>query len=82
MCCDDPLLLVDVNFTVLKRIRELYLSRIRENNCPLGAKSAENPQFRNHKQCSMKTLRIQEENPVAWYSKNVRQPVITPNALP
>jgi hypothetical protein len=29
----------------------------------------------------MKTLRIREENPAAWYSNNVRQPVITPNAL-
>jgi hypothetical protein len=48
---------------------------------PLGAKSAENLQFGNHKDCSMKTLRIREENPAAWYSNNVRQPVITPNAL-
>jgi hypothetical protein len=48
---------------------------------PLGTKSAENPQFGNHKHCSMKTLRIREENPAAWYSNNVRQPVITPNAL-
>jgi hypothetical protein len=47
----------------------------------LGAKSAENPQFGNHKHCLMKTLRIQEENPAAWYSNNVSQPVITPNAL-
>jgi hypothetical protein len=38
-------------------------------------------QFGNHKHCSMKTLRIREENPAAWYSNNVRQPVITPNAL-
>jgi hypothetical protein len=30
----------------------------------------------------MKTLRIREENPAAWYSNNARQPVITPNALP
>jgi hypothetical protein len=29
----------------------------------------------------MKTLRIQEENPAVWYSNDVRQPVITPNAL-
>jgi hypothetical protein len=35
---------------------------------PLGTKSAENPQFGNHKHCSMKTLRIREENPGAWYS--------------
>jgi hypothetical protein len=48
---------------------------------PLGAKSAENPQFGNHKHCSMKTLRIREENLAFWYSNNVRQPVITPNAL-
>jgi hypothetical protein len=46
---------------------------------PLGAKSAENPQFGNHEHCLMKTLRIQEENPAAWYSNNVRQSVITPN---
>jgi hypothetical protein len=62
----------------LKRIRELCLSRIREDGCPL----AQNPQkILNsgiHKHCSMKTLRIQEENPVAWYSNNARQPVITP----
>jgi hypothetical protein len=38
--CDDPLLLVDANFSVFKRIRELYSSRIRKNNCPL----AQNPQ--------------------------------------
>jgi hypothetical protein len=48
---------------------------------PLGAKPAENPQFGNHKHYSMKTLRIQAENPAAWYSNNARQPVITPNAL-
>jgi hypothetical protein len=48
---------------------------------PLGTESAENPQSRNHKHCSMKTLRIRRENPVVWYSHNVRQPVITPNAL-
>jgi hypothetical protein len=29
----------------------------------------------------MKTLRIREENPAFWYSNNVHQPVITPNAL-
>jgi hypothetical protein len=29
----------------------------------------------------MKILRIRRENPVVWYSHNVRQPVITPNAL-
>jgi hypothetical protein len=29
----------------------------------------------------METLRIREKNPAAWYSNNVRQPVITPNAL-
>jgi hypothetical protein len=29
----------------------------------------------------MKTLHILEENPVAWYSNNARQLVITPNAL-
>jgi hypothetical protein len=28
----------------------------------------------------MKTLRILRENPAVWYSHNVRQPVITPNA--
>jgi hypothetical protein len=57
------------------------LSRIRENGCPL----AQNPQkilnLGIHKHCSMKTLRIWEENPAAWYSNNARQPVITPNAL-
>jgi hypothetical protein len=65
----------------LKHIRELCLSRIRENGCPL----AQNPQkILNsgiHKHCSMKTLHIREENPAVWYSNNVRQPVITPNAL-
>jgi hypothetical protein len=65
----------------LKRIRELHLSRIREHECPL----AQNPQkiinSGIHKHCSMKTLRIREENPAAWYSNNARQPVITPNAL-
>jgi hypothetical protein len=48
---------------------------------PLGTKSAENLQLGNHKHYSMKTLRIREENPAAWYSNNARQPVITPNAL-
>jgi hypothetical protein len=48
---------------------------------PLGAKPAENPQFGIHKYCSMKTPRIQEKKPAAWYSNNARQPVITPNAL-
>jgi hypothetical protein len=52
-----------------------------QKQLPLGAKSVENLQFGNHKHCSMKTLRIQEENPAAWYSTNVRQLVITPNAL-
>jgi hypothetical protein len=66
---------------LLKRIRELCLSRTRENKCPL----AQNPQkILNsgiHKHCSMKTLRIREKNPAAWYSNNARQPVITPDAL-
>jgi hypothetical protein len=48
---------------------------------PLGAKPAENPRSVIHKHCSMKNLRIREENPSAWYSNNARQPVITPNAL-
>jgi hypothetical protein len=54
---------------------------MRENKCPL----AQNPQkilsSGIHKHYSMKTPRIQEKNPIAWYSNNVRQPVITPNAL-
>jgi hypothetical protein len=79
--CDDSLLLVDANFTVFERIRELYLSRTRKKLLPLGTESIENLQFGNHKHCSMKTLRIREENPAAWYSNNARQPVITPNAL-
>jgi hypothetical protein len=29
----------------------------------------------------MKTLRVREKTPAAWYYNNVRQPVITPNAL-
>jgi hypothetical protein len=66
---------------LLKCIRELCLGRIRENGCPL----AQNPQkILNsgiYKHCSMKTLRIREENPAAWYSNNAHQPVITPNAL-
>jgi hypothetical protein len=66
---------------LLERIRELFLSRTRENKCPL----AQNPQkILNsgiHKHYSMKTPRIREKNPAAWYSNNVRQPVITPNAL-
>jgi hypothetical protein len=53
-----------------------------QKRTPLGAKPAENPEFGNHKHCSMKTLRIQEENPTAWYSNNARQPVITPDAVP
>jgi hypothetical protein len=66
---------------LLERIRELFLSRTRENKCPL----AQNPQkILNsgiHKHYSMKTPRIREKNHAAWYSNNVRQPVITPNAL-
>jgi hypothetical protein len=67
--------------TVFERIRKLYLSRTRKKLLPLGTESAENPQSENYKHGSMKTLRIQRENPVVWYSNNVRQPVITPNAL-
>jgi hypothetical protein len=51
----------------------------------IDAPLAQNPQkILNsgiHKHCSMKTFRIREENPAAWYSNNARQPVITPNAL-
>jgi hypothetical protein len=64
-----------------ERIRELYLSRTRKKLLPLGTESTENLQFGNHKHCSMKTLRIREENPAAWYSNDARQPVITPNAF-
>jgi hypothetical protein len=67
--------------TVLERIRKLYLSRTRKKLMPLGTESAENPQSKNHKHCSMKTLRIHRENPVVWYSNSARQPVITPNEL-
>jgi hypothetical protein len=79
--CDDSLLLVDADFTIFERIPELYLSRTRTKLLPLGAKSTENLQFGNHKHCSMKTLRIREGNPAAWYSNNAPQPVITPNVL-
>jgi hypothetical protein len=72
---------VDANFTVFERIWELYLSRTRKKLLPLGTESIENLQFENHKHCSMKTLRIWEENPAAWYFNNARQPVITPNTL-
>jgi hypothetical protein len=65
--CDDPLLLVDVNFTVFKRIRELSKPNT-QKQLPPGTKSAENPQFGNHKHGSIKTLRIREENPAVWYS--------------
>jgi hypothetical protein len=78
--CDDFFVFVTASIILLKRIRELCLSRIREDGGPL----AQNPQkILNsgiHKHCSMKTLRIREENPAAWYSNNTRQPVITPNA--
>jgi hypothetical protein len=40
LCYDDPLLLVNANFTVFERIRELSLSRTCKNSCPL----AQNPQ--------------------------------------
>jgi hypothetical protein len=36
--CDDPLLLVNANFTIFERTQELFLSRTRKNSCPLGAK--------------------------------------------
>jgi hypothetical protein len=42
---------------------------------------AQNLQKIRNKHCSIKTLCIREENPAAWYSNNVRQPIITPNAL-
>jgi hypothetical protein len=65
----------------LNTLGNFYLSQMRENKCPL----AQNPQeILNSgicKHCSMKTPRIREKNPAAWYSNNVRQPVITPNAL-
>jgi hypothetical protein len=67
--------------TGFERIRKLYLSRTRKKLLPLGTESAENPQSGNNKHCSIKTLRIRRENPAVWYSNNVRQPVITPNAL-
>jgi hypothetical protein len=67
--------------TAFERIRKLYLSRTRKKLLPLGTESAENPQSGNHKHYSMKTLHIQRENPVVWYSHNVPQPVNTPNAL-
>jgi hypothetical protein len=38
--CDDPLFLVNVNFTFFEQIREFFLSRTRKNSCPL----AQNPQ--------------------------------------
>jgi hypothetical protein len=79
--CDDSPLLADANFTVFERIWELYFSRTRKKLLPLGTESVENLQFGNHKHSSMKTLRIREENPAAWYSINARQPDITPNAL-
>jgi hypothetical protein len=60
----------------LERIRELTRAEHAKTDAPL----AQNPQ-KIHKHCSMKTLRIREENPAAWYSNNARQPVITPNAL-
>jgi hypothetical protein len=78
--CDDFFVFATVSIILLKRIRELCLSRIREDGCSL----AQNPQkildSGIHKHCSMKTLRIREENPAAWYSNNARQPVITANA--
>jgi hypothetical protein len=40
LCYDDPPLLVNANFTVFERIRELSLSRIRKISCLL----AQNPQ--------------------------------------
>jgi hypothetical protein len=66
---------------LLKRIRELCLSRIREDGCPLAQSPQKILNSGIHKHCSMKTLCIREENPAAWYSNNARQPVITPNAL-
>jgi hypothetical protein len=78
---DDFFMFATASLILLKRIRELCLSRTREDGYPL----AQNPQkILNsgiHKHCSTKTLRIREENPAAWYSNNARQPVITPNAL-
>jgi hypothetical protein len=65
----------------LNEFGNFILAEHAKNFCPLGTESTENLQFGNHKQCSMKTLRIREENPAAWYSNNARQPVITPNAL-
>jgi hypothetical protein len=68
-------------FTFLKRIWEIYLSRIRKKNYPLAQNPQKIPSSGTINTCSMKTLRIREENPATWYSNNVRQPVITPNAL-
>jgi hypothetical protein len=79
--CDDPLLPIDANFTVFQTNTGTLLEPNTRKQLPLGAKYAENPQFGNHKHCSIKTLRIWEENPAVWYSNNVHQPVIIPNAL-
>jgi hypothetical protein len=65
----------------LNALGNFYLSRMRENKCPLAQNLQKilNSGIRKH--CSMKTPRIREKNPAAWYSNNVRQPIITPNAL-
>jgi hypothetical protein len=78
--CDDPLLL-RCELHCFQTNSGTLVEPNTQKQLPLDAKSAENLQFENHKHCSMKTLRIREENPAFWYSNNVRQPVITPNAL-
>jgi hypothetical protein len=79
--CDDYSVFASAGLISLKRIQELRLIRIRENGCPLAQNLQKILNSGIHKHCSTKTLRIREKNPAVWYSNNVRQPVITPNAL-
>jgi hypothetical protein len=71
------------------QLRALFSLNVFENllepntrkQMPPGAKPQKILDSVIHKHCSMKTLRIREKNPAAWYSNNARQPVITPDAL-
>jgi hypothetical protein len=77
---DDFFAFVTASLILLKHILELWLSRIREDECPLAQNPHKILNSGIYKHCSMKTLRIRGENPAAWYSNNTRQPIITPNA--
>jgi hypothetical protein len=69
-----------VNLVLLKRIREL--AEHAKIDAPWRKIRRRSLNRQSVSTVQTKTLRIQEENPAAWYSNSARWPVITPNELP